>query len=151
MTSLLLRLRADRGDTLIEILVTVSILAIAVVAIVGGFGTSIFMSDTQRKEATEQTILRNYVEAVQGMTTWVGCATPAAYTPSQVGLTGYSTPYVPTATAVQYWNGSAFTSTCSSDTGLQKITLQVQAPPRATESIDVVKRCTGARGSGGCP
>jgi prepilin-type N-terminal cleavage/methylation domain-containing protein len=149
------QLRADRGDTLIEVLVTIAILGIAVVAVVGGLGTAIFMSDVHTKEATEQTIIHDYAEAIQGFQTWKGCAANAStYAPSSVGLTNYNdnaSTYTVSDT-VSYWNGLAFTPTCSTDTGLQEIALTVSAPPRATETLAILKRCPGVRGAGGaCP
>ena len=52
--------RGDRGDTLIEVLVAVSILGIAMVAITGGMATSIIVSDVHHKESVSGTALANF-------------------------------------------------------------------------------------------
>jgi type II secretory pathway pseudopilin PulG len=54
--------RGDRGDTLIEILVTIVILALVGVAILGAFGASISGSAEQRTLATTDTVLRDFAE-----------------------------------------------------------------------------------------
>ena len=139
------------GTTLIEVIVTVAIMAIAFVAILGGMATSVLMSDVDRKQATSQTILRDYAEAVQGIQTWAGCgATVATYGPG-ASLT-VPAPYTASATSVQFWRTDLtppqFASACAPgpvDTGLQQITLQVTSD-RGTESVGVVKRCAGIRG-----
>jgi Tfp pilus assembly protein PilV len=147
------------GTTLIEVIVTVAIMAIAFVAILGGMATSVLMSDVHRKQATAQTILRDYAEAVQGSQVWAGCgATVATYGPGASGLT-VPAPYTASATSVQFWRTDLtpprFASACAAgpvDTGLQQITLQVTSD-RGTESVGVVKRCAGPRGGGAnqCP
>ena len=65
-------LRSDDGTTLIEVIVTVAIMGIAFAVILGGMATSVLMSDVHRKQATSQTILRDYAEAVQGSQIWAG-------------------------------------------------------------------------------
>src|SRR5664279_767957 len=55
----------DEGETLIELIIAVAIMGIAVVAIVGGIATAIFMSDIHRKQATAGAYVRNYAEAVE--------------------------------------------------------------------------------------
>jgi prepilin-type N-terminal cleavage/methylation domain-containing protein len=43
---------SSSGETLVELLVAMSILGVAVVALVSGIGTSVLVSDVHRKEAT---------------------------------------------------------------------------------------------------
>ena len=152
-------LRSDDGTTLIEVIVTVAIMAVAVVAIVGGAATSIFMSTVHREQASAQTILRSYADAVIASPAWPGCFSAtsanvaAQYGPSAVTFTvapAYGAQFMPAATAVQFWNGSSFQATCTADTGIQTITLQVSSH-NGNESTDVVKRCSGQRVSGSCP
>lgn len=149
-------LRSDDGTTLIEVIVTVAIMGIAFAVILGGMATSVLMSDVHRKQATSQTILRDYAEAVQGSQIWAGCgATVATYGPGAAGI-GFTVPapYTAGATSVQFWRTDLtppqFASACAPgpvDTGLQQITLQVTSD-RGTESVGVVKRCAGTRGAG---
>ena len=139
---------------------TIAIMGIAFVAILGGMATSIITSDIHRQEANAQTILRDYAEAVEGSQTWAGCSTTTnTYAPAAVTFTmqpGYSTVYTPTATAVAFWVSSTSTwaATCpgGKDPGLQKVSLKVSST-RASETLDVVKRCPNISGGGAnqCP
>lgn len=158
------RLRTERGDTLVEILVTVVIMGIAITAIVGGVATSIFMTTFHRQEASEQTLLRSYADAVESNRSWAGCSsTTANYSPGSVGFTipsSYGTGYTASATAVMFPSGSplsagglSFSSpSCATDPGILQVSIQVQSS-RATEKMAVVVRCLGERtGAGGpCP
>src|SRR3954471_20829484 len=86
------RLRSgDGGETLIELLIAITILGVCVVA----FGTSIALgvrtSDQQRQQSDAGAYLRDYAERI---TSYVGtaghytdCAAANTYTPSLVGLT----------------------------------------------------------------
>lgn len=146
---------ADAGVTLVELLVTVAILGIAFVALVGGMSTSIVGSDVHRKQATAESLVRSYAEAVKARTvTYAVCGTPAQYGPAAVGFASVSG-YTPSVSNVEYWQPSAGNpstgtfvvslATCSNtpptDTGVQRISIQVaSADGRATEKIQIVKR-----------
>jgi Tfp pilus assembly protein PilV len=137
--------RDEAGTTLVEVLMTVAILGVAVVAIVGGMGTSIIGTDHHRKQAQAQTVLMSAVDVVksQSVNPYQACATTGTYA-AGTGLTlpaGWTTAYI-TVRSVKYWDGSSFATTCPSpDSKLQLIEVQVATPDgRATESVDVVKR-----------
>jgi prepilin-type N-terminal cleavage/methylation domain-containing protein len=140
------RLRRDDGVTLVEILVAVSILGIALVTLMGGLWTAIVSSDQHRKEASAGVALRTYAEAVQNAS-YTGCATTSTYAPAAVGFT---TPggYTASVTTAEYWhpsgtdpNTGTFDTTCSTDQGLERLTLSVaSSDSRATETIQVLKR-----------
>jgi len=134
----------DRGESLIELLVSLTIIGVAVVAVVGAFSASILMSDVHRKQATAGTAVRGYAESVEATIAnggYVACAakttyeTPAGYvTPS-----GYTSEVV--AGSVQYWTGTGWQSSCSVDLGLQRLTLQVASTDgRAREQLTIVVR-----------
>jgi prepilin-type N-terminal cleavage/methylation domain-containing protein len=132
----------ERGETLAEILVTISIMGILFAAVLGAFGISAQTSDISRKDATAETLLRSSAEAVQNAT-YVNCATTSAY-PVQA-QTGYTV----TVTAVRYWDGTPGTSTspatfgssCTTDPGVQAIDLRAQSTDgRAVETLTVYKR-----------
>ena len=55
----------DRGDTLIEILMTVAVISIAVVALIGGLLTTVSASTTHRNFANADTALRSFAEAAK--------------------------------------------------------------------------------------
>lgn len=135
--------RAQQGLSLVETLVAVVILGIAFTAILGGMSTSILTSDVHRKEATSETILRSYAEAIKDPATpYVACPLPPAYS-SPVGFSAPSG-YAASVAAVAYWDPSTSTfGACpgSGDSGLQRISLQVASSDgRATERVDILKR-----------
>ena len=144
---------ADRGETLVELLVTIVIMGIAVAAIVGGLMTSIQMSDIHRKQATAGALARDYAEGLDryvagSAAAYVACAVPSTYPltlPAGVAAPGGFTPSI---TSVRYWTGTAWTPTCTSDLGLQQVTVQVATgDSRATETSVVVLRKPCGQGS----
>lgn len=125
--------RDDRGESLLELIVSVAIMGVAVVAIVGGIGASIFMSDIHRKETTAGWLARNFAEQVAGNYRADGAytfATPSGYTAS--------------VTALKCWDGATFTTDhCPAD--LQQVTLTVTSnDDRASESVVVIARKPGS-------
>jgi Tfp pilus assembly protein PilE len=141
---------ADRGETLVELLITIVIMGVTVVAVVGGLMTSIQMSDIHRKQATAGAAVRDYAETVDrytGSTGYVACAPASAYSPSTVGFTAPAG-YTASVASVRYWTGAAWTSACASDLGLQQVTVQVASDDaRATESSVLVVRKPCGQGS----
>jgi Tfp pilus assembly protein PilV len=135
--------RGDRGESLVEILMTVTIVSIAVVAITGALATSVRMSDVHRKQATANAAVRAFAEDLQARvaaapTAYVDatCATPADYS----GL--YSPPagYTATVTRVVFWSDGQFVESCP-DNGIQLLTLRVASDDeRAVQTLDVVLR-----------
>jgi len=134
----------ERGESLIELLVSVTLMGVALVAIISGITTAIVMSDVHRKQATAGTVLRNYAEAIQNMVTgggYVACASATSYA-SPAGFTvpgGFSKSVV--GGSMRYWSAGAWQSTCATDAGLQRLTVQVQSDDtRAVEQLVVVVR-----------
>lgn len=133
----------EAGVTLVEVLVAVVILGMAMAAIVGAMGTSIFASDVHRRQATEEVVLRDYAETLAAAS-YVTCATTSSY--QSVSFTP-PTGFTATVTAVEFYNSAtpAFESTYSTcpaiDSGLQRLSLQVaSSDARATETLQIVKR-----------
>jgi prepilin-type N-terminal cleavage/methylation domain-containing protein len=148
---------AERGDTLLEVLLAVAILGIAGTAIMTGFGTSIAMSDVHRKLTSGAADSRNYgellVKAVDGQpSAYQACVDPISgvTTPSATILNGYrsTVTFTPSAnntialTAIGYWNGTSFVATCPAvDKGLQRVTVAVTSTDnRAGSTVQVVIR-----------
>jgi len=134
----------DRGETLIELLLAVTIMGIAVVAVVAGLGVSILVSDIHRKQATAGAYARDYAEAIETAVAgggYVPCATVASYS-APAGFSvpaGYAKSVV--AGSVAYWNGAGWQPGCAADSGLQRLTVQVASTDgRATEQVAVVLR-----------
>jgi Tfp pilus assembly protein PilE len=140
----------DRGETLLELLIAVTIMTIAVVAVVGGIGTSILISDVHRKQATAGATVRDYGEAIENMVAnhgYVACATPSSYAspPGFAAPAGYSVSVLSKQPdEMKYWTGSGWQTSCGADTGLQQLTVQVASSDgRAKEQLVIVvrKRC----------
>jgi hypothetical protein len=142
----------DRGESLVEILVSISILGVAGSAILGAVGMASSSSTLHRNLATSQNLVRNWAEAVTAAD-YVKCAGPGAFDGTKPNLTadqykGYSA----TVSAVRYWDGTTFGTACSAatDTGLQRVSLVISAPasmgPSFDQTLDVVVRrpCTSA-------
>ena len=136
--------RDDRGETMLELLIAVTIMAIAVVAVVGGLGVSVLISDIHRKQATAGDAVRNYAETMENLVTAGGyrpCGSTSDYTTLAASFTppaGYQDSVVRT----RYWApGGGWQTSCSSDIGLQQLTLQVASSDnRASEQLVIVLR-----------
>jgi len=130
----------DTGETLIELLVAIVILGIAVVAILGGIVVIVESSTLHRKQAQAQNGLRAWAEQTSAAT-YNDCATAGSFSLPSPSLPSGFTPQV---TAVEYWNGTSFSSSCAGDQGIQKVTLRVVVAnslyPGFTQSLDVVVR-----------
>ena len=138
---------SEAGFTLIEVLIALTILMIAVVAIVLTMGASIVASDVHRKLVTEDAIVRSYAEGLSA-TAYVDCATPstAQYSAASLlpALAGPWSSYTASITQIRYWNGdnpATYASSCTADKGAQVITVEARSSTRPTvQHLDVVKR-----------
>lgn len=59
------RLRDERGESLIEIMVTIMVMGIGMVGVVGAIGSSIIGSDAHRSLAQGEVVVRDYGEAIK--------------------------------------------------------------------------------------
>lgn len=137
---------ADRGETLVELVVTIAVMGLAVVAIVGAIANSIMLSALHRKQTEAGVYVRAIAERVESH---IGAPT-TGYTNCATWANDYSSfypvspapGYTDTGT-VQYWNPatSTFGSSCGTDYGVQRITLQVSTTDgRVTETLIIVVR-----------
>jgi hypothetical protein len=144
--------RGEAGETLAELLVTISIIGLAVVVLVGALATAIKASTTHREHSTADTMARSIAEAFKNPDTdvasnpdvYVDCAT--SYPTTTVDTTGFTV-----TQKITYWkgNGSAheasdFASSCTpaADKGLQlvKITVTSDSPKAESDTVSILKR-----------
>jgi len=135
--------RNERGDTLVELLITITVVGISFVALLSGLATAIRLSATHRGQANADVVLVSAAESVKNQS-YVACpdVTLLSYDPTQ-GVTlpsGWSSSDV-AITSVKGWNGTAFVSCPPIDGKLQLITITATTPDgESTENVDVVKR-----------
>ena len=139
--------RRDRGETLLELLITISIMGIGITAVLGAVAMGIGGSARVRSDSTLVAALRSYGEALSNITDgqYAACATTSSYNPT-VSLPPATTV---TVTTVEIWNGTGYQPSVPgcTDVGLQRITL-TGTDSRVTPSVDgtlvvyVRKPCT---------
>lgn len=134
----------DRGESLIELLISIVIMGLAFSALLGGLATALLGSDVHRKTSDAESVLLAASERVKAAA-WVRCATKSDIN-SIVSTTPRPTGWAaPTVVSVDYWNGTTFvTSPCSAtSTGLlamQLIRLSTTSPDkRGTDALSFVK------------
>ncbi len=159
----------ERGETLIEIMVTVAVMGIAMVAILSGLWGVLRVGDFNSKASNADLVLRDYAETLKadGPTTIGSASYDATYLPCTTLGTGgtypaYTAPapntsYPATITSIQYLNGYSGTSPVwrpqsqgcppGGDQGLEQLTLSVSNPtsdtgPHSTETVNIIKRDT---------
>ena len=150
----------ESGELLVELLCTVAILGIGMVAVFGTIWTSIRVADYHRKTVNADVVVRNYAETMQQTSdtyAYIPCATLTgataypAYAPPAPNanyvtsitkieyLTGYSAADQPT------WQNSTAGCPVGGDQGAQRITIAAESPvsgssPTGREVITLVKR-----------
>jgi len=148
------RERADDGDTLVEILVSITIVGVAAVAILLAFGTSITGSGVHRSAVNLDTALRTASAEAQAQiadqpaSAFTTCSAASAVSPSAFNLSGGYTAQV---SSVQYWNGTSWTGLqtpgagcppglppLSTTSGLQLLTLTVTSAKGQSASTTAV-------------
>ncbi len=140
-------LRGERGETLVEMLVALTILGLAGVAVLAGLQLSVTTSDIHRKQTTGGAYVRSYAEAIQRYVAagnYVACAGPGAYPPATVGFAGeLPAGYTATQSAAKRVppDGGAAGVCSGNDTGVQQVELTIaSADDRATERLTVLLR-----------
>ncbi|MGN6609125.1 MAG: type II secretion system protein [Jatrophihabitans sp.] len=131
--------RPDDGFTLVELILAIAILGGVIAALVGAMFTNIKASDYNRKQATVDTILKDYAEALNvavsartGASWCLAGSTTTNYAPAYTAPTGYtvsgSAPNCPTfsANTAQY---QVVTITASSQDARDSETLRVVVRP----------------------
>jgi type II secretory pathway pseudopilin PulG len=125
----------DRGETLIELLVSIVILGVTATAIMGALAVAANASTYHRREANTGVVMKDYIEALEAAVSqrtgasW--CSTAAAtYAPS------YTAPTNASATPSVSLGGCP--STSANTPQFQTATVTVTASDGRTESQDIV-------------
>lgn len=159
--------RGEQGDTLIEVLLTVVIVAIAFAALMGALVSAISGSTEHRSLSVDDTLLKSVAESAKNQietgpgAQFTTCASQspnhytinytmptasAQFNPSNYKIVGYTAPVAPATTGTvtlspQPWNGStgwnAAGSGCAS---IQLITVSVIGPDSGTQQLSFVVR-----------
>ena len=129
---------SERGESLVELLVTIAIIGIAVIALVAGLATAIVASGAHRQQADAGAIARNVAEEIKDVDQpFVDAGGDYGSAWSDVDPKGTSI-----AVSTQCWNGdtpATFAGCPAGDRGLQQITVSV-SDDGASESVTILKR-----------
>ena len=143
--------KGDAGETLVELLVSLSVLGMSFAAVLGAVATAVDSSRTHRDTARAQSILRSWAEtlshpqdtsATSGYV-YTPCAGAAAF-PAASASVAVPAGWTASIASIKWWNGTAWSTTSCDDAGLQKLTLTLTTPagiwPGTAQSLDVVLR-----------
>lgn len=147
--------RDDRGETLLELVITVAIIGTAVTAVLGAVTAGIDAASLGRKQADAKTFLRAWAEGIQ-RTGWTStCASEASVASSAPQKTSPSsginfpngvggTDAADVTVVTQMWNGTAWVACSGTPSDLQQIKLTVKVRtgvfPAGAQSLAVVVR-----------
>lgn len=150
--------RSEAGDTLIEVLLAVVILALSVSALLGALVTSISSSAEHRSLADLDTVLKSNAESVKyevelqsGGSAWFSDCAPVTSTSYGSHVLSFNTPsgYSMQLTSIQYWNSTSdkFEATSVDSTscllnsadqsGYQLLTFTGTAPNGVSQTLHV--------------
>lgn len=118
-----MRTRRDRGETLVEIVITVVIIGVAVTALVSALATSAAAGGAHRTNVSTDTVMRNYAEATKAAAQ--SCTPGATYAVAYVPPTGYTVAVTPTG------------GRCPDVHTTASLTLSVTGPTRVRQSMEI--------------
>jgi hypothetical protein len=142
------RCEGDAGDTLLEILLTVAVVSITAVALLTAFATAIGASARHKTLSANSVALRDVSEVVfsqiQQQLKYVSCATSYTSANSWGAPSGYSA----SVTTIQYWNGSGWSSSCTTgSTQPELLTTTVTSPSGVTAMTQLVVMSSTSTGT----
>jgi type II secretory pathway pseudopilin PulG len=141
---------ADGGDTLIEVILAVAIVAVTAVALIGSVLTSITSSGEHRTLTLNDTYLKTYADSAaqqiqrQASPLFQKCATSYSVAmPSTIPST-----YTIGIQSIQNWNGTTWVSNCpqGAPNPAQLITVAVTSPTQITTSLAFAVRDPNDKG-----
>jgi len=102
-----LRPASERGESLVELLVAVTILGVTVVAVIGGLTTSIMVSGQQRDRVAARAEVRKFAEKIQAYVLtgngYENCAEDDHYEPGNLPDYSNLDGYTADVSSVAYW------------------------------------------------
>ena len=112
--------RGEEGSTLVEVLITIIIVGLAGTALMTGFAGVISGSAVHRSLATFDTLVvdasQQAISDIQQQSSLFTTCTPLSSYPALTIPAPDTANYSAAITGVQYWNGTAFTPTCTATT-----------------------------------
>jgi len=128
----------ERGETLVELLITIIIMASAIVSIVAAIAVASNSSDEHKKQVGVVVVLRDYAEAIMNAG-YQPCAAPSGI--------AYTAPsgYAVSITRVTSYDGTssspaAFNSCPVADKGAVRISLEAHSTDNAARrTLEIVK------------
>ena len=134
--------RDDRGETLLELIVAVSIMAVVGVAFVSILASVALNANVQAQRATAHTVLSSAGQRVQSAP-WVDCAAPLSY--QAAAGTDVPSGLTVTVVSVAAWTATGFDTAPQSAPcpRAQRVDLRVTSSDgRVAESLSVGKSAT---------
>ena len=127
----------ERGMSLVEVLVSVAIIAIVFTAFLSALSTATWGVAVAREQVTAQNLARAQLECIQDHT-YVSGAAPISYT-TTCAVTQLSS--YPMDVSISYWDSSteAFTSDPLADSDMQWITVTVYHNSESVFTIEKYK------------
>jgi type II secretory pathway pseudopilin PulG len=125
----------EKGEGLVEILMSVAIIAIVLTIFLSALSTTSFSVAVVRERVTAQNLARAQLECIQDHP-YVSGAIPISYTTTctVTRLSSY-----PMDVSISYWDSSNFTSTLTADSGVQWITVTVHHKGEPVFTIEKYK------------
>jgi type II secretory pathway pseudopilin PulG len=137
----------EHGETLVELLITIAIMASAIVAIVAAIAAASTSSGEHKKQVGLVVVLRDYAEAIMNGSYAGGCTTPTVnFTPPA----GYTLGFTTTGWYDGTSGGTSFAPTCPGQNAMAvrlRLDARSTADSSAHRSLEIVKSADYVRPS----
>jgi type II secretory pathway pseudopilin PulG len=144
----------DRGETLVELLVTIVVLGLTIPALMGAVLISVSASSQDRRQVQAQALLNSWAETIERENStdalYTNCPALTYYETAPFAPASIPAGFTPSVVAITYWDtpSGTFVVACASpDSGVRKVQLKVTVVAGlypafdVTESIVVRKPC----------
>ena len=119
----------DRGESLVEVVITIIIISIAVTALLASLASAANSSATHRRVQITDVVIRDYAEALKSAT--AGCTPGASYAANYTPPTDYT---------VNFTAEDGQPGTCPAMATVQTLTLFVTQPTGTAHSMQIAVR-----------